>query len=202
MESSTQSFIQLILKETNSVAKYPSLIHPGCGNTLLIQRHEHIHTWKNYTYRLLTTHVVMCCSQEGLCIIFMTLLRQRTELAVHFIIWNSEFLFSWALVGASMKQPKSRADTGCSSPVNLPEDHIFLWVNIHYVLNPITHLRTISSAIYDDGSDHCGPPLGWAVPAVMRNAGSGTEKYLGFVQQTPKYALCNWVLHFARSSVI
>lgn len=101
----------------------------------------------------------------------------RIELAVHLTLWNSEFLLSSAL----LKQPKLRADTGCSSPVNFPEDHILLWVNIHYVLNPITHLPTISSAIYQDGIDHCGSPLGWAVPAVIMNAAPGTEKRFGLV---------------------
>lgn len=48
------------------------------------------------------------------------------------------------------------------------------------MLNPITHLPTISSAVYEDGSDHCGSPLGWAAPTVLRNAVAGTEKGLGF----------------------
>lgn len=67
----------------------------------------------------------------------------------------------FALSEAFMQQHKLRADMrGCSSPVNVPEDHILLLGSIHYMLNPITHLPTISSAIYEDGSDHCGSSLG------------------------------------------
>lgn len=48
------------------------------------------------------------------------------------------------------------------------------------MLNPVTHLPTISSVICEDGSDHYGSPLGRAAPAVLRNAATGTEKCLGF----------------------
>lgn len=47
------------------------------------------------------------------------------------------------------------------------------------MLNPLTHVPTISSAIYEDGSDHCGSPLGQAAPEILRNAATGTEKCLG-----------------------
>lgn len=66
----------------------------------------------------------------------------------------------FALSEAFMQQHKLRADMGCSSPVNVPEDRILLLGSIHYTLNPITHLPIIRSAIYEDGSDHCGSSLG------------------------------------------
>lgn len=47
------------------------------------------------------------------------------------------------------------------------------------MLNPLTHVPMISSAIYEDGSDHCGSPLGQAAPEILRNAATGTEKCLG-----------------------
>lgn len=47
------------------------------------------------------------------------------------------------------------------------------------MLNPITHLPMISSAIYEDGNDHRGSSLGQAAPAVLRNTATGTEKCLG-----------------------
>lgn len=72
-----------------------------------------------------------------------------------------------------MKQPKLSSDMSCSFPVNLCDNHI-------YALNPIRHLPTISSANYEDGSDHCGSSLGYAVPAVMKNADPGPEKLWGF----------------------
>lgn len=73
-----------------------------------------------------------------------------------------------------MKQPKLSSDMSCNFPVNLCDDHI-------YVLNPIRHLPTITSANYEDGSDHCGSLLGYAVPAVMKKAAPGPLKFCLFV---------------------